>query len=224
MKLTFLGHAGFVVDIGDQQVAIDPFLTGNPVATQRAEELSPAYILLTHAHGDHYGDTESIAKRTSATVIASFEVVSYLGQRGISGHAMNIGGSFTFPFGKVTYTPAWHSNSLPDGSYAGMPSGLVLAAEGKRLYHAGDTALFGDMALIGKKALAVALLPIGDNYTMGPEDALEAVRLLRPQVVIPIHYNTFELIRQDAQAFKAAVETQTDSRVVVLKPGEHFTL
>ncbi|MBS3933225.1 MAG: metal-dependent hydrolase [Truepera sp.] len=222
MKLTFLGHSGLLLDIG-QQVAIDPFLTGNPVATQRAEELSPAYILLTHAHGDHYGDTESIAKRTGATVVASFEVVSYLGRQGISGHAMNIGGSFTFPFGKVTYTPAWHSNSLPDGSYAGMPSGVVLEAEGKRLYHAGDTALFGDMALIGKKALDVALLPIGDNYTMGPEDALEAVRLLRPKVVIPIHYNTFELIRQDAQAFKAAVEAQTDSRVVVLKPGEYFT-
>jgi L-ascorbate metabolism protein UlaG (beta-lactamase superfamily) len=222
MKLTFLGHSGLLLDIG-QQVAIDPFLTGNPVATKRAEELSPAYILLTHAHGDHYGDTEGLAKRTGATVVASFEVVSYLGRRGISGHAMNIGGSFTFPFGKVTYTPAWHSNSLPDGSYAGMPSGVVLEAEGKRLYHAGDTALFGDMALIGKKALDVALLPIGDNYTMGPEDALEAVRLLRPKVVIPIHYNTFELIRQDAQAFKAAVEAQTDSRVVVLAPGEHFT-
>lgn len=222
MKLTFLGHSGLLLDIG-QQVAIDPFLTGNPVATKRAEELLPAYILLTHAHGDHYGDTESIAKRTGATVVASFEVVSYLGRQGISGHAMNIGGSFTFPFGKVTYTPAWHSNSLPDGSYAGMPSGVVLEAEGKRLYHAGDTALFGDMALIGKKALDVALLPIGDNYTMGPEDALEAVRLLRPKVVIPIHYNTFELIRQDAQAFKAAVEAQTDSQVVALKPGEHFT-
>jgi len=224
MKLTFLGHSGWLVDLNGQQIAIDPFLTGNPVAIKRAEELSPAYILLTHAHGDHYGDTESIARRTGATVIASFEVVSYLGQKGIPGHAMNIGGSFTFPFGKITYTPAWHSNSLPDGTYAGMPSGVVLAAEGRRLYHAGDTALFGDMALIGSKALDVALLPIGDNYTMGPEAALEAVKLLRPKVVIPIHYNTFELIRQDAQAFKAAVESHTGSRVAVLEPGEHFTL
>ncbi len=224
MKLTFLGHSGWLVDSNAQQVAIDPFLTGNPVATQRAEELSPSYILLSHAHGDHYGDTEGIANRTGTTVVASFEVVSHLEKKGVSGHAMNIGRSHTFPFGKVTYTPAWHSNSLPDGTYAGMPSGIVLAAEGKRLYHAGDTALFGDMALIGKKALDVALLPIGDNYTMGPEDALEAVKLLRPKVVIPIHYNTFELIRQDAQAFKAAVEAQTDSCVAVLEPGEYFSL
>lgn len=224
MELTFLGHSGVVIALGGTQVVIDPFLTGNPLATKQAADLSPSYIVLTHAHGDHYGDTESIAARTGATVVGSFELVSYVGKKGIAGHAMNIGGRYTFPFGTVTYTPAWHSNSLPDGTYAGMPSGVVLEAEGKRLYHAGDTALFGDMALIGKRALDLALLPIGDNFTMGPEDALEAVKLLRPKIVIPIHYNTFEVIRQDAQAFKVAVENETDSRVVVLNPGEVFTL
>lgn len=138
---------------------------------------------------------------------------------------MNIGGGFGFPFGRLAYTPAWHSNSLPDGTYAGMPSGVVLEGDGKRLYHAGDTALFSDMALIGQKGLDLALLPIGDNFTMGPADALEAVKLLKPKRVVPIHYNTFELIRQDAQAFADAVESQVPgTRCEVLEPGQSLEL
>lgn len=224
MKLTYLGHSGICIELASAQLLIDPFLTGNPVAVHRPEDFSPSHILLTHAHGDHVGDTEAIAKRCGAEVVSSFEIVTYLSARGLSGHGMNPGGSFQFPFGRVKFTPAWHSSSFPDGTYGGMPMGVIVEAEGKRLYHAGDTALFSDMALIGQKGLDVALLPIGDNFTMGPEDALEAVKLLNPKVVIPIHYNTFELIKQDPEVFKAAVEAQTSAQCVILKAGDAYGL
>jgi L-ascorbate metabolism protein UlaG (beta-lactamase superfamily) len=224
MKLTYLGHSGFTLELADTQVMIDPFITGNPLAVHQPETFHPSHIILTHAHGDHVGDTESIAKRSDAEVISSFEIVTYLSARGLSGHGMNPGGGFDFPFGRVSFTPAWHSSSFPDGTYGGMPMGVVIASGGKRLYHAGDTALFSDMALIGRKGLDAALLPIGDNFTMGPEDALEAVKLLNPKVVIPIHYNTFELIEQDAGQFKAAVESQTNTKCVILKAGDAYEL
>ena len=224
MKITFLGQSGFHIETNGHSILIDPFLSGNELAVNSPEEFSPSHIVLTHAHPDHYGDTEDIAKRGGATVVSSFEVANYLGEKGIQGHPMNIGGSFDFPFGKVTYTPAWHSNSLPDGTYAGMPSGLLLEIQGKRIYHAGDTALFSDMKLIARGGVDLAILPIGDNFTMGPEDALEAVKMIEPQMVIPVHYNTFEVIEQDPEAFKSSVESQTDSRCTVLSPGESTDL
>lgn len=224
MILKFLGQSGFYIRTGDHELLIDPFLTGNELATDSADDFSPSYIILTHGHGDHYGDTESIAKRCGATVISSFEIVNYLGAKEIQGHPMNPGGSYTFEFGKLTFTPAWHSNSLPDGTYGGMPMGVILEAEGKRVYHAGDTALFSDMQLIGRKGLDLAMVPIGDNFTMGPEDALEAVTFLNPKQVVPVHYNTFDVIKQDPQAFKASVESQTSSKCVVLEPGAQLEL
>ncbi len=224
MILKFLGQSGFYIRTGDHELLIDPFLTGNELAQDRADDFSPSYIILTHGHGDHYGDTESIAKRSGATVIASFEIVNYVGAKEITGHPMNAGGSYTFPFGTLTFTPAWHSNSLPDGTYAGMPMGVILEAEGKRIYHAGDTALFSDMQLIGRKGLDLAMVPIGDNFTMGPDNALEAVTLLNPKQVVPVHYNTFDVIKQDANAFKTSVESQTSSECVVLDPGEQLEL
>lgn len=224
MKITFLGQSGFHIETEGHSILIDPFLTGNELAVNSPDEFSPSHIVLTHAHPDHYGDTEDIAKRSGATVVASFEVVNYLGEKDIQGHPMNIGGSFDFPFGKVTYTPAWHSNSLPDGTYAGMPSGLILEIGGKRIYHAGDTALFSDMKLITRGGIDLAMLPIGDNFTMGPADALEAVKLIEPKEVIPVHYNTFEVIQQDPDAFKASVESQTTSGCAVLSPGESLDL
>lgn len=224
MILKFLGQSGFYIRTGDHELLIDPFLTGNELARDRADDFSPSYIILTHGHGDHYGDTESIAKRSGATVIASFEIVNYVGAKEITGHPMNAGGSYTFPFGTLTFTPAWHSNSLPDGTYAGMPMGVILEAEGKRIYHAGDTALFSDMQLIGRKGLDLAMVPIGDNFTMGPDNALEAVTLLNPKQVVPVHYNTFDVIKQDANAFKTSVESQTSSECVVLEPGEQLEL
>lgn len=224
MIFHFLGQSGFFVRIGEHELLIDPFLTGNDKAVDKPEDFSPSYIILTHAHGDHYGDTEAIAKRSGATVISSFEVVTYLGKKDIQGQPMNVGGQATFPFGTVKYTPAWHSNSLPDGTYAGMPSGIILGLEGKRIYHAGDTALFSDMALIGRGGLDLAILPIGDMLTMGPDDAVEAVKLLQPKQVIPVHYNTFPFIEQDANAFKKKVESETDASVTVLQPGESLEL
>ena len=224
MIFHFLGQSGFFVQTGEHDLLIDPFLTGNDKAVDRPEDFSPSYILLTHAHSDHYGDTEEIAARSGATVVASFEVVTYLGKKDIKGQPLNIGGRVALPFGSVKQTPAWHSNSLPDGTYAGMPAGLVLEAEGKRIYHAGDTGLFGDMAMIGQGGLDLAILPIGDLLTMGPADALEAVKLLKPKQVIPVHYNTSPRIEQDAGAFKAQVERETDAEVVILNPGERLTL
>ena len=199
-------------------------MTGNDKAVDKPEDFSPSFILLTHAHGDHFGDTEAVAERSGATVVASFEVVTYLGKKDLKGQPLNIGGQVTLPFGTVKQTPAWHSNSLPDGTYAGMPAGLILGLEGKRIYHAGDTGLFGDMAMIGQGGLDLAILPIGDLFTMGPADALEAVKLLKPKQVIPVHYNTFPMIEQDAGAFKTAVERETDAEVIVLNPGERHTL
>jgi L-ascorbate metabolism protein UlaG (beta-lactamase superfamily) len=224
MIFHFLGHAGFFVKTGEHELLIDPFLSGNGASVDRPEDFSPSYIVLTHAHADHYGDTEAIAERSGATVVSSFEVVTYLGKKDIQGLPMNVGGQATLPFGTVKYTPAWHSNSLPDGTYAGMPSGIVLGLEGKRVYHAGDTGLFSDMALIGRGGLELAILPIGDQLTMGPDDALEAVKLLNPKRVVPVHYNTFPFIEQDAGAFKRRVEAHTDAEVVILNPGERLEL
>ena len=224
MIFHFLGQSGFFIKTGEHELLIDPFLSGNPMAVDKPEDFTPSFIVLTHAHGDHYGDTEAIARRSGAKVVSTFEVVTYLGNKGIEGVPMNVGGQTTLPFGTVKYTPAWHSNSLPDGTYAGMPSGLILSLEGKRIYHAGDTALFGDMALIGRGGLDLAILPIGDQLTMGPDDAVEAVKLLNPKHVIPVHYNTFPFIEQDPHAFKARVEAETSAKVTVLQPGESFEL
>lgn len=223
MNITFLGHAGFYL-VGSSRVLIDPFLTGNPLAKHKPEDLQPDLILLSHGHGDHMGDAESIARNSGALVVGVHEMACYLGARGIKTHGMHIGGSRSFDGVTVKLTPAWHGSSVPgrDGEslYLGTPAGFIVQMDGKTVYHAGDTGLFGDMALLGRRyTIDVALLPIGDNYTMGPDDALEAVNLLRPRLVIPMHYNTFPLIEQDAHAFAARVTGQTGVAVQVLVPG-----
>lgn len=220
MKLRYLGHSGFQLQDGGHEIAIDPFLAQNPSTPVDVSEVAPSHIVLSHAHFDHYADTPAIAERTGATVVAAVEIASYVSQRGMTGHGMNIGGGFAFPFGRLRFTPAWHSSSFPDGTYGGMPTGIVLEMGGKRIYHAGDTALFSDMSLIGRKPLDLVMLPIGDFYTMGPDDALEAVKLLEPKAVIPIHYNTFDAIRQDGRAFQERVEGETGARCLVLEPGD----
>lgn len=185
---------------------IDPFLTGNPVALEKAEDLHPAFILLSHGHGDHVGDTIAIARRTGATVICNYEIAEWLGKQGVLAHGMQHGGAFRFPFGRVKLTVAFHGSMLPDGSNGGNPCGLHLFLnDGRRIYDAADTALFSDMRLIGEEGIDLACLPIGDNYTMGPEDALRAVKLLQPRRVMPIHYNTFDIIHQDAEAWAETV-------------------
>ena len=220
MKVTYLGHSAVHVQTSGGSVLIDPFLTGNPRAGARADEVSADLIVLTHAHGDHWGDTEAIAKRTGATVVGSAELAGHAAGLGLKSHGMNVGGKFAFPQCVVRYTPALHSNSLPDGTYAGMPMGVVLEADGVRVYHAGDTAFFSDMARIGALGIDLALLPIGDNYTMGPEDAVDAARLIAPKVVVPIHYKTFPVLLQDASDFKASVESRTGATCLLLEPGE----
>lgn len=224
MRLRFLGQSGFQLRDDGHEVVVDPFLSGNDATPVEPGELNPGHIVLSHAHGDHFGDTLDIAKRSGAKVVGSFEIGNYVSARGVEGVGMNVGGGADFPFGHLKFTPAWHSNSFPDGSYAGMPAGIVLEMGGKRIYHSGDTALFGDMRLIGRLGLDVALLPIGDFFTMGPDDALEAVKLLSPRMVIPMHFDTFDVIRQDAGAFKRRVESETDARCAVLRPGEALEL
>ncbi|HLV11009.1 MAG TPA: metal-dependent hydrolase [Trueperaceae bacterium] len=220
MRLTYLGHSAVQLETSGGTVLIDPFLTGNPRAGASADAVAADLIVLTHAHGDHWGDTEAIAKRTGATVVGSAELAGYASGLGLKAHGMNVGGKHEFPQGTVRYTPALHSNSLPDGTYAGMPMGVVLEADGVRVYHAGDTAFFSDMARIGALGIDLALLPIGDNYTMGPEDAVDAARLIAPKVVVPIHYKTFPVLLQDASDFKASVESRTGATCLLLEPGE----
>jgi L-ascorbate metabolism protein UlaG (beta-lactamase superfamily) len=223
--LTYYGHSAWALETKGTTILIDPFLTGNPLAPVAAADLRPSFIVLTHAHGDHYGDTVELAKRTGATVIANFEIVNYAQKQGVANaHPLHIGGAHAFPFGRVKLTVAFHGSSFPDGTYGGMPAGVLLEVEGKRVYDAGDTALFSDMRLIGENGLDVALLPIGDNFTMGPEDAGKAAKFLGARTVIPQHYNTWPLIAQDPQQFKRLVESSTESTVVVLKPGERFEI
>lgn len=225
VKLTFYGHAAVGLDDGTNNVLIDPFLTGNPKAAVGADKVGANYVLISHGHGDHLGDVEAIAKRTGATIIANFEIATYLGNKGVSAHPLHIGGSVKLPLGKVKLTIAHHGSSFPDGSYAGNPCGFVVSMGGANIYHACDTGLFYDMKLFGERdPLDVALLPIGDNFTMGPEDAVIATEFLNPRVVIPVHYGTFDVIQQDPHQFKAMVESKTKARCIVLNPGESYTV
>lgn len=225
MRLTFLGHAAVRLEAGEADVLIDPFLSGNPQATVAPGDVRPTHIVVTHGHADHLGDTVALAAATDAAVIASVEVAGWLASQGVETTiGINLGGGIATSFGRASLHPAWHSNSLPDGSYGGMPAGALIEAGGVRVYHAGDTALFSDLALVGRHGLDVALVPIGDHFTMGPDDAVEAIRLLAPRIAVPIHYDTFPPIRQDARAFAARVDAETDTRCVVLAPGEGLDL
>jgi L-ascorbate metabolism protein UlaG (beta-lactamase superfamily) len=223
VELTYHSHACFSITVGDTHLLIDPFLSGNALADISADQVQADYILVSHGHGDHVGDTVAIASRTGATTISNFEIQNWLMAQGVeNSHALHIGGGYDFPFGRVKLTIAHHGSALPDGSYGGNPAGFLLTLEGKKIYHACDTGLFYDMRLIGEEGLDVAILPIGDNFTMGPDDALRAARLLEPKVVIPIHYNTFDVIKQDPMAFAARVTAETSARCVVLKPGDSY--
>lgn len=226
MYVSYHGHSVVKIKTGDFTILIDPFITGNGLTDLKAENENPDAILLTHGHNDHVGDTVQIAKANDAVVVAPFELANYLGWQGLKVHDMHIGGSWQFDFGKVKLTQAFHGSSYETEDqqiiYTGMPAGILFTAEGKTIYHAGDTALFGDMKLIGERhPIDVAFLPIGDNFTMGPEDAAYAVELLKPKTVVPIHYNTFPPIKQDPQKF---AELVTAADVRILSAGEGFEL
>ncbi|WP_313490441.1 metal-dependent hydrolase [Exiguobacterium sp.] len=214
MKLTYHGQSTVTIETNGHHLVIDPFFSGNDKATTNPDDVKADFILLTHAHADHMLDAERIAKATGATIIATHELATYLSFKGLNVHPMNLGGQFEFSFGKVKMTQAFHSSSIIDEekqtiTYMGMPAGFLLTIEGKEIYHAGDTALFGDLALYGAHhAIDLAFLPIGDNFTMGPDDALIAADMLQAKAVVPIHYDTFDLIKQDANTFCEQIEAQ----------------
>ncbi len=223
-KLTYFGHDAFLLENERTRIIFDPFLTGNPLATIKPEQVKADYVLLTHGHGDHLGDGIKIAKANGATIIAPYELATYCGNKGCQVHPMHIGGGFNFPFGRVKLTIAHHGSGAALGgdtlSYMGNPCGFLVTIAGKTVYHAGDTGLFLDMRLIGElNSIDVALLPIGDNFTMGIDDAVKAAEFLRPKLTVPMHYNTFDVIKADPQQFKQKLEAAGLSAQVV-SPGQ----
>ncbi|WP_249021378.1 metal-dependent hydrolase [Conexibacter sp. S30A1] len=225
MEIRFHGHATFELVDGETSVLIDPFLTGNPKAVVAAESLNPTTILVTHGHGDHIADVVPIARRTGAPVLAIVELAGEFGQEeGVSALDINIGGTVSFDWGWVKMVPAWHTSTTPKGTQS-TPAGLLVNFKDTVVYHLGDTALFSDLKLVGKRTpIDYALMCIGGHYTMDRHDAVDACELVGAKTVIPCHYNTFPAIETDAEAFKADVESATGSRVVVLAPGESHSV
>jgi L-ascorbate metabolism protein UlaG (beta-lactamase superfamily) len=227
MDIRFLGHAAFALVDGDTTVLVDPFLSGNPKAAVSADEVEASAILLTHGHGDHIGDTVDIAKRTGAPVLAIVELANEISEDLGGDHQVfdpNLGGTVEFDWGSVRLTPAWHTSTTPKGT-VNTPAGLVIEFGGKRIYHLGDTALFSDLQLAGKRGrIDAALMCIGGHYTMDRFDAVEAAKLVGADLVIPCHYDTFPPIETDAQAFKSDVQQGGIAEVAVLDPGGSHTL
>lgn len=226
MKISYHGHSTVKIVTDGKEILIDPFITGNELSDLSVENERPDYILLTHGHSDHLGDTVALAKKKDALVIGMVELANYLSFKGVKTHGLNSGGSYEFPFGKVKLTKAFHSTGFVEEDnqivYLGMPTGLLLFIEGKTIYHAGDTGLFYDMKLIGERhPIDLAFLPIGDNFTMGPEDAAYAAKLLNAKTVVPIHYNTFPIIQQDPEKFVSLLD---DGVGKVMKPGDSLEL
>lgn len=221
-KLIYHGHSFLEVILEESKIYFDPFIVGNPLCNIKLSDASCNFIILTHGHADHFGNTIDIARGKDVKVIATAELSDYLSGKGISTHAMNIGGSYQFPFGRIKLTLAHHSSSTPDGTYAGDPAGVILSAGDKTIFHAGDTALFYDMKLIGEcHKIDYAFLPIGDNFTMGTDDAVKAAEYLNADTVIPIHYNTFDVIKADANEFKRKIES-IGKKCIVMNAGDEI--
>ena len=219
-KATFLGHSCVMLEAGQHKVIIDPFLTGNSQTTVKPEDIDVSHILVTHGHGDHIGDAVAIAKKTGAIIIANYEIFHLVSKEGVTSHPLHIGGGFNFPFGRAKMTIAHHGGGYGEDAsiYTGPAAGFLVTIGGKTVYHAGDTGLFLDMKLIGEmNDIALAFLPIGDNFTMGIDDAVKAVEFLHPAKVVPMHYDTFDVIKADPHEFAGKV---TGSEAVVVRPGE----
>jgi L-ascorbate metabolism protein UlaG (beta-lactamase superfamily) len=223
MDVRFLGHACFTLSDGDTTVLIDPFLTGNPMAAVSADEVEATTLLLTHGHADHVGDTVAIAKRTGAPVVAITELAGELGEEGVEVNDCNLGGTATFDWGWAKLVPAWHTSTTPKGT-VNTPAGLLINFKDTIVYHLGDTALFSDLQLVGKRhPVDIALICIGGHYTMDRHDAVDAADFVGAKTIIPCHYNTFPPIETDAAAFQTDVEKALDATVVVLEPGQAHT-
>ncbi len=225
MKITFLGHASLQITIGDINILVDPFISGNPKASSiNIDELQADYILLTHAHQDHILDVEAIVKRTEAVIVSNYEIVTHYQNKGLEGHPMNHGGTWDFEFGKLKYVNAIHTSSFPDGSYGGQPGGFVIEGEHKNIYIAGDTALTCDMKLIPLQTkLDLAILPIGDNFTMGIDDALIAADFVECDKILGYHFDTFGYIEIDHESAKRTF-FESDKDLMLLEIGESIEL
>ncbi|HJN11228.1 MAG TPA: metal-dependent hydrolase [Pirellulaceae bacterium] len=225
-EITWLGHGSWAIETGGHTILLDPFLNDSPTSPVKADDVKADYILVSHGHFDHVADVASIANRTGATVVAAYEVSAWFeSQHGVKNTVgMNLGGGIDLPLGRVTMTVAHHSSQLPDGSYGGNPAGFLLKLADGTIYFACDTALFSDMQLIGRAGIDLAVLPIGDLFTMGPADSIEAIKLIHPRRVAPAHYNTWPPIEQNAATWADSVRANTEAEPVVLDPGDKFTL
>lgn len=224
--LRWLGHNCWLLETAGHKILVDPFLNDSPTAPIKADAVEADFVLVSHGHYDHIADAAAIVQRTGATVVSNFEICEWLGKQGAEKtEPMNHGGAITLPFGRVKYTPAIHSSVLPDGANGGNPGGFLLTlGDGKKIYFACDTALFSDMQLIGAGGLDLAIVPIGDRYTMGPDDSIEAVKLLAPKKALPCHYGTWPPIAQDAQAWAARVKSEAKSEGLAIAPGDTITV
>lgn len=227
VSFSWLGHSAFWLTIDGRRVLIDPFISGNPLAPVTADQLDAEVILLSHAHGDHVGDTIAIARRTGALVVCNFEMGSWFMNNGLPAEQVfqvNPGGTYDGDFLSAKWTVAFHSSSFPDGTYGGQPNGFVITAGGYHMYYSGDTSLFSDMQLIGEEGLDLAFLPIGDTFTMGINDSIRAVRFLRPRYVVPMHYNTWPLLAQNVSEWADRVNRETSAQPIVMDPGGHYDM
>ncbi|KAA3659211.1 MAG: metal-dependent hydrolase [Chloroflexi bacterium] len=225
LSITWHGHATFSMNVNGTKLVIDPFFDGNPAAKTKAADVEADYLLVTHGHSDHILDTLPIARRTGAQIITNADIAGWFGKQGYENiHPQHLGGGWQHPFGHVKFTVALHGSGLPDGSYGGMPAGFLLTVDDKKVYIAGDTAVFSDMSLIGRAGIDLAVLPIGDNFTMGPDDAMLALEFLKPKAVIPCHFNTWPYIEVDVDAWLKRVETETDIKPIKLDVDKPYSI